>query len=79
MNKAELKYVTKEVNDLGVAAYLLMFGFTPTGSIRTKKGKIILFKVEESSIEEFDKKTLEYLSSSFHRFDACLMSLKKMN
>lgn len=79
MENKELKYVTKEVNDLGVAAYLLMFGFTPSGCIRTKRGKIILFKVEESSIKEFNDKALEYLTSSYHRFDSCLMVLKKMD
>jgi hypothetical protein len=73
--------ITKSVSDLGVAAYLLMHGYEVSG----KKGRTVFFIVEsdtEDGLEEdtkkFDKLTMEYLSSTYHRFDACLMSLKKI-
>lgn len=63
-----------EVDDLGASAYLLMLGFKVMG----KSGRSIVFKVEPNDVEEFNQKQLEYLSSEFHRFDSCLMSLKKV-
>ena len=72
---------SKSVSDLGVAAYLLMHGYEVTG----KKGRTVFFSLraetEEALTEEiikFEKLTMEYLSSQYHRFDACLMSLKKI-
>ena len=63
------------VTDLGAAAYILMHGYRVVG----KKGKAIYFEViEEEAAEKFDEIALEYLSSDFHRFDSCLMSLKKI-
>ena len=64
----------KHVSDLGAGAYLLMHGWKPLG----RRGKDILFEVAESEMGEFDKLQLNYLTSEFHRFDACIMSLKKM-
>ena len=66
--------VRKEVSDLGAGAYLLMHGYPVIG----RRGKAIVFEVEKSGADEFDQRTMEYLSSEFHRFDACLMSLKKI-
>jgi hypothetical protein len=66
--------IYKEVSDLGAGAYLLMHGYPVVG----RRGKAIIFAVEKSGTEEFDQRTMEYLSSEFHRFDACLMSLKKI-
>lgn len=66
--------VHKEVSDLGAGAYLLMHGFSVIG----RQGKAIIFGVNKEDVDEFDQKTMEYLSSEFHRFDACLMSLKKI-
>ncbi len=63
----------KRVQDLGVAAYLLMYGYKITG----KEGKFFLFETEDD--KEFESKKLEFLNSEFHRFDAALVSLKKMS
>ncbi len=68
------KIVQKKVSDLGMGAYMLMHGYRVVG----KAGKAIVFEVEEEGVTEFDTKTMEYLNSEYHRFDSCLMSLKKM-
>lgn len=65
----------KKVGDLGASAYLMMHGYKVIG----KFGKQIAFEIDETEAAEFEAKTLEYLSSEFHRFDSCLMSLKKIN
>lgn len=69
--------VLKFVNDLGVAAYVLMHGYTVVG----KKAKSIYFECENiESSKEFDKLVLEYQPpNDFYTFDSCLMFLKKIN
>lgn len=62
------------VTDLGAAAYILMHKYKVVG----KRGKAIYFDVDDISAEKFDEIALEYISSDFHRFDSCLMSLKKI-
>ncbi|RDJ35631.1 MAG: hypothetical protein DWQ19_12500 [Crenarchaeota archaeon] len=69
----EEKKVTRRVSDLGAGAYLLMHGFKVSG----KTDKDFIFSVFENEVDEFEDKQMEYLQSEFHRFDACLMSLKK--
>ena len=70
-----MKKNQKSVSDLGAAAYILMHKYKVIG----RKGKDIYFLLKnEHSSEEFDRLTLDYLSSEFHRFDACIMSLKKI-
>lgn len=65
----------KSVSDLGAAAYVLMHKFKVIG----RKGKDIYFSLsEKQSSEEFDQLVLDYLSSEFHRFDSCIVSLKKI-
>lgn len=65
----------KSVSDLGAAAYMLMHDWKVMG----RKGKDIYFQLDEDhTSEKFDQLTLDYLSSEFHRFDACIMSLKKI-
>ena len=64
----------RTVSDLGAGAYLLMHGWKPLG----RRGKDIIFDVKEEEVVEFDSLQLNYLTSEFHRFDACIMSLKKM-
>ena len=64
----------KKVSDLGAAAYLMMHGYKVIG----RQSRAIVFEVEESGENKFDARGLEYLSSEFHRFDACIMSLKKI-
>lgn len=67
--------VKKFVGDLGAAAYLLMHGYRAVG----RQGREIVFEIEDTAIDEFNQRKLEYLSSEFHRFDSYLMSLKKMD
>ena len=63
-----MKLNQKSVSDLGAAAYLLMHEFKVIG----RKGKDIFFVVDaKHTNEQFDQLTLDYLSSEFHRFDAC--------
>jgi hypothetical protein len=67
--------MNKAINDLGAAAYIMMHKYKVVG----KSGKSIWFEVDEESLEDFDKLYRDYLNSEFHRFDSCLMSLKKIN
>jgi hypothetical protein len=69
--------VVKYVNDLGVAAYLLMHGYTVIG----KKAKSIFFECHsETEAIEFEKLILDYQPpNEFYTFDSCLMFLKKIN
>lgn len=69
----EMKY-NRFVTDLGAAAYILMHKYKVVG----RKGKAIYFEVDDEIVEKFDEIALEYISSDFHRFDSCLMSLKKI-
>lgn len=62
------------IEDLGAAAYLLMHGYL----FHDKEGRTIKFEVEKSGVDEMKRRKNEYLTSEFHRFDSCLMSLKKM-
>lgn len=66
---------TKPMNDLGAAAYMLMHGLKLAG----RTGNTILFEVDPKDGAEFEQMQLDYLASDFHRFDSCLMSLKKIN
>jgi hypothetical protein len=72
--KGEMEAIYKKVGDLGAGAYLLMHGYRVVG----RQGRAIVFEVEKTGEREFDSRTMEYLSSEFHRFDSCLMSLKKI-
>lgn len=67
----------KFVNDLGVAAYILMHGYIVIG----KKERSIYFECSTPQEEsEFDDLVLEYQPpNEFYTFDSCLMFLKKMN
>lgn len=66
--------VQKSVNDLGIAAYLMMHGYKVTG----RKNRTVFFEIQNKETQEFDDLTFEYLSSPYHQFDSCLMSLKKV-
>jgi len=67
----------KFVNDLGVAAYILMHGYIVIG----KRGRSIYFEcASDEEVEEFDSLVLEYQPpNEFYTFDSCLMFLKKIN
>lgn len=75
------EYIPEEVDsrfsvgDLGAGAYLIMHGFKPIG----REGKYIFFEVTKNEEDDFDEKQLEYISSDYHRFDSCIMSLKKIS
>lgn len=62
------------VNDLGLAAYIFMHDFDISG----REGNSFFFEVSDSLKQRFEKLTMEYLSSPYHRFDHCIMSLKKV-
>ena len=57
------------VNDLGVAAYILMHGYVVIG----KKGKSIYFECEnEEASANLDQLVLEYQPpNEFYTFDSC--------
>lgn len=76
MNRKGVMKRTKSISDLGAAAYLLMHSYKVVG----RKGRDIFFVIgdDENTDENFDRLTLDYLSSEFHRFDSCIMSLKKI-
>lgn len=62
------------VDDLGAAAYLNLNGFRVVG----KRSRQVFFESQKDSIDEFNRIKFDYLSSSYHDFDAKLMSLKKL-
>lgn len=70
----ELKF-EKRVADLGACAYLLMHGFKVSGHDR--KERAFVFEISKTEEQDFEEKQDDYLNSEFHRFDSCLMSLKK--
>lgn len=69
MNKVE-----RRISDLGVSAYLMMHNYHPSG----KKNREIVFMIDPDESKDFHQLQIDYLTSEFHRFDACIMSLKKM-
>ena len=68
--------VKKDIEDLGAGAYLLMLGYKVIGK---KDKSTFVFLVPIKDEENFENDQMEYLNSDFHRFDACLMSLKKIH
>lgn len=64
----------KSISDLGMAAYILMHGHKVVG----RKGSTVYFDVDRKDSDDFDKLSLEYISSPYHDFDANIMSLKKL-
>lgn len=72
-DEMEERKVLRDISDLGASAYLLMHGF----KVVNRTDKTVVFEIYEREGEEFEDKQREYLRSEFHRFDSCLMSLKK--
>jgi len=66
--------VQKNIQDLGVAAYILMHSYPLAG----RKDRTFIFSVEKSKLMEFEDLKTAYLFSEFHYFDHCLMGLKKL-
>ncbi len=67
----------KAVNDLGVAAFLLLHGYKVVG----KRAKTFYFECDSSKTShEIDILMLEYQPpNEFYTFDSCLMFLKKIS
>ena len=66
--------IQKNVQDLGVAAYILMQGYPLAG----RRDKTFVFNVKKDKLREFENLKTAYLFSEFHYFDHCLMGLKKL-
>ena len=66
--------VRKYIDDLGAAAYIMMHKYEVIG----KRGKSYCFEIDEAEMDEINKLYRKYLNSEFHRFDSCIMSLKKV-
>ena len=64
----------KEVKDIGVAAYFVLHGY----KLRDKKDKSFIFAIDPLDHKKFEDLKISYLSSEFHHFDSCIMSLKKL-
>ena len=67
--------ILKKVFDMGSSAYLMMHGFKV--KLRDNREKAFIFEINAKDSDDFEEKQDDYLNSEFHRFDACLMSLKK--
>jgi len=69
--------IHKFVNDLGVAAYILMHGYAVIG----KRARSIYFECQnDADAQEFENLIFEYQPpNEFYTFDSCLMFLKKIN
>jgi hypothetical protein len=69
--------VIKYVNDLGIAAYLVMHGHDVVG----KSGKSVYFRcLSEQEAKAFSALVWEYgPPNDFYIFDSCLMFLKKIS
>ena len=66
--------MSKEIRDIGIAAYLVMHDF----KLLDKKDKNFIFAVDPTENKKFEDLKISYLSSEFHHFDSCIMSLKKL-
>ncbi len=69
-----MKKVIIKSNDLGVAAYLRMFGWSCVG----RSGRDFYFECLDTEVEEFKKQNFEYYDSKFADFDDQIMKLKRM-
>lgn len=68
------EFISKCVNDLGVAAYVSMHSYDLLG----RKDRSFCFKVDKEKEQEFEQLKFAYLFSEYHYFDHCLMGLKKV-
>lgn len=64
----------KQIRDIGIAAYLVMHDY----KLSDKQEKNFIFVIEPSENKKFEDLKISYLSSEFHHFDSCIMSLKKL-
>lgn len=72
-----IERIHRHVNDLGVAAYILMHGYNVIG----KRDRSIYFECNnQDEVEEFNRLILDYQPpNDFYTFDSCLMFLKKID
>jgi hypothetical protein len=66
--------MNKEIRDIGIAAYLVMHEF----KLHDKREKNFIFSIDPNDQKKFEDLKISYLSSEFHHFDSCIMSLKKL-
>lgn len=66
--------MTKHIRDIGIAAYLVMHDF----KLCDKQDKSFIFSIDPEENKKFEDLKISYLSSEFHHFDSCIMSLKKL-
>jgi len=66
--------MNKEIRDIGIAAYLVIHEF----KLHDKKEKNFIFSIDPNDQKKFEDLKISYLSSEFHHFDSCIMSLKKL-
>jgi len=66
--------MNKEIRDIGIAAYLVMHEF----KLHDKREKNFIFSIDPTDQKKFEDLKISYLSSEFHHFDSCIMSLKKL-
>jgi hypothetical protein len=66
--------MVKQIRDIGIAAYLVMHDF----KLCDKQEKNFIFSIDNSENKKFEDLKISYLSSEFHHFDSCIMSLKKL-
>ena len=66
--------MNKEIRDIGIAAYLVMHEF----KLHDKRDKSFIFSINPAENKKFEDLKISYLSSEFHHFDSCIMSLKKL-
>lgn len=66
--------MNKEIRDIGIAAYLVMHEF----KLYDKREKNFIFSIDLTDQKKFEDLKISYLSSEFHHFDSCIMSLKKL-
>lgn len=64
----------KSVSDLGIGAYLMMHGY----KVSCRRGKNVMFEINDKDVEDFERLTMDYLQSPFHQFDHYIMILKKV-
>lgn len=66
--------MTKHIRDIGIAAYLVMHDY----KLCDKQEKNFIFTIDQNENKKFEDLKISYLSSEFHHFDSCIMSLKKL-
>lgn len=64
----------KEIEDVGVAAYLRLHGFKVIG----KRGRAYYFSVKPDEEVSFNEAMFDFPNSPYHDYDSHLIALKKL-